>query len=128
MTELKVLSTHDWKIRKSTGKKPVLVEFQASWCEPLFLQYDAFFKLLEEAKGQVEVVQLDITDFLPTPMAKRLFDFPALLLFNNGKLLEVCVGLGGIEEMSHKLSNLIQSRGRFFKKPDILEKKMTRRA
>jgi len=68
---------------------------------------------LEEVRDQVEVVQLDITDFLPAAMAKRIFDFPSLLLFKNGKLLEVCVGLGGVEVMHHKLSTLIQSRRSF---------------
>jgi thioredoxin 1 len=127
MTELKILSISNWKKKISSREKPVLVDFQAPWCVPLFPLYDPFFKLLEEVKDQVEVIQLDISEFLPTPMAKRFFEFPSLLLFHHGKLLEVCVGLGGVEAMSHKLSTLIQSRSRSSKKRDLLETKITSR-
>jgi thioredoxin-like negative regulator of GroEL len=128
MTNLKVLSIVDWKTKISSGEKPVLVDLQAPWHALPFPESDPFFKLLDEARGQVEVVQWDITEFLPAPMAERLFPFPSLLLFHQGKLLEVCVGLGGVEAMSHKLSALIQSRSRYVKKREISEKKMTRRA
>jgi thioredoxin 1 len=98
MPKLRILTIEDWS-RVLSEEKPILVDFQAPWCPQELLRHDAFVKLAVEAGDRIEMFQLDASRFLPVAMTYRLFDFPALLLFKEGKLLKAYMGMDRVEEM-----------------------------
>ena len=111
MTELEVLTMNDWEARILSEEKLVVVDFQAPWCAASLLQYDSLTKLAEEVMGRVKMFQLDASKFLPVAMSYRLIDFPALLLFKNGRLVKACMGSGRVNEMKRILDAYLISNG-----------------
>jgi len=117
MGRFKILTTNDWT-RVLSEEKPVLVDFQTPWCTPSLLQHDSFVKLEEEVGDRIEMFQLDASRFLPVAMTYRLVDFPALLLFKNGKLLKACIGSGRVLDMKNTIDAYLKSNGgSFFDQP-----------
>jgi thioredoxin-like negative regulator of GroEL len=113
MPKLRILTVDDWT-RVLTNEKPVLVDFQAPWCSPELLQHEAFVKLAVEMGDQVEMFQLDASRFLPVAMTYRLFDFPALLLFKDGKLVKAFMGAERVGSMKKVLDDCLESNSRTF--------------
>jgi thioredoxin-like negative regulator of GroEL len=107
MKELRILTIDDWS-RVLTEEKPILVDFQAPWCPPQLLCHAAFVKLALEVGDRIEMFQLDASRFLPVAMTYRLFDFPALLLFKEGKLLKAYMGMDRVEEMKRFLDGYFE--------------------
>jgi thioredoxin 1 len=99
MTKLQIITLSEWKSQILSEEKPLLVDFQAPWCSPLLLQYEALLKLSEEVRGEVEILQLDITRVPSVAMTYRLIDFPTLGLFYKGELLKLTTGIGRMMEM-----------------------------
>ncbi|GEM_PF-1321241 len=112
MPKLRILTIDDWS-RVLTEEKPILVDFQAPWCAPELLRHDAFVKLAIEAGDRVEMFQLDASRFLPVAMTYRLFDFPALLLFKDGKLLKAHMGMDRVEKMKKFLDGYFELNNSF---------------
>lgn len=85
-----------------------------NWYPSSLLQHDAFLKLEKELAGSAEIFQLDASRFLPVAMTYRLFDFPALLLFKDGKLLKAYMGMERVEQMKKVLDDCLESNSSSF--------------
>jgi len=114
MTSLKTITVKDWETQVLSGEKPVLVDFQTPWCSAVELQQKAFLQMAQEAGDRVKLFQLDASQFLPIAMAYRLIDFPALVLFRNGKIIKAFMGSDRVKEMKKVLETyFIQTADHF---------------
>jgi thioredoxin 1 len=76
------------------ARTPLLVvDFTASWCGPCKLVAPLMQQLAEEYEGRISVYKVDL-DTLPT-LAKQfsIKSIPAVLYFQQGKVVESIVGL-----------------------------------
>lgn len=80
-------------------KKPVLVDFFASWCGPCKLQAPIIDEVAREAGDSAAVGKLDTEEAAATASRYGVMSIPTLLLFRNGEIAESMVGLRSKDDL-----------------------------
>ena len=71
---------------------PVLVDFWAEWCQPCQMIAPIVEELAEEYDGKIEFKKIDIDSNPLTPQAYGIRGIPALLIFQNGEVIDQIIG------------------------------------
>lgn len=72
---------------------PVLVDFSATWCGPCQRQLPVMEKFASDNPNRVKVCKIDVDDSPQTTSKYGIRGVPAILLFNQGKRIDMKVGL-----------------------------------
>ena len=84
--------TFEQEVIKET-KKPVLIEFWATWCYPCKTQGPILDEMAKELGEKAKIVKLEV-DENPTTSGKfNVLSIPTLMIFKKGKLVWQGVGL-----------------------------------
>jgi len=75
------------------SKCPVLVDFSAVWCGPCQRQLPIMEKFASENTDRVKVCKIDVDDSPAITSKFGIRGVPAILLFNEGKKIDMKVGL-----------------------------------
>jgi thioredoxin 1 len=75
------------------SKRPVLVDFSATWCGPCQRQLPIMEKFATENPERVKVVKMDVDDSPKTTSKFGIRGVPAILLFNQGEKVDMKVGM-----------------------------------
>jgi thioredoxin 1 len=75
------------------NNQPVLVDFWAAWCGPCRAIGPTIEELANEYEGTVKVGKLNIDENPRAPSDFDISSIPAVLLFNDGKIVETFVGV-----------------------------------
>jgi len=89
------------------SKKPVLVDFWATWCKPCVLVAPIVDELASEFDGRVDFVKVDIDNNPKTPVRYNIMSIPTLLIFKNGEPVSHMVGLKQKAEMKKNLESAL---------------------
>lgn len=93
MSDVLYVDDSNFETEVLQSNQPVLVDFSAVWCGPCQRQLPILEKFASENKSRVKVVKMDV-DEAPETVAKfSVKGVPSLLLFNNGKKVDMKVGL-----------------------------------
>jgi thioredoxin 1 len=84
-------STFDQMVLKS--KKPVLVDFWATWCKPCLAISPILDDLAVEYDNKINFVKMDVDHSPKTPASYGIMSIPTLLIFKDGKPVSHIVGL-----------------------------------
>ena len=90
-------------ILASAGDKPVLIDFWATWCPPCRLLAPTIDELAEESGGRYVVGKLDTDNNPQTAGRFGISSIPTVLIFRNGKLADMLVGVQPKQAIEAKL-------------------------
>ncbi len=88
------------------AKQPVLVDFYATWCGPCVIQDPAVRQLAREFDGRVRFVKMDTDRNRKTQRQIRVWSFPTLVIFQDGKPVQRLRGLQGMSRLRAHLNQL----------------------
>jgi len=74
------------------NKKPVLVDFWATWCTPCLQLSPILQEIAKEMEDKIVVVKHDIDNFPNQPTRYGVRGIPTMLLFKDGELKSTKVG------------------------------------
>jgi thioredoxin 1 len=93
MSDEMLLSEENFDNEVLNSSIPVLVDFWAEWCVPCKRLTPIIEELSKEYSGRVKVLKLNV-DSAPEIAARYgISGIPALYLFNNGDVVDNCVGV-----------------------------------
>jgi thioredoxin len=78
---------------QSAGDRPVLVDCWATWCPPCRAIAPTIEQLAAESRGRWVIAKLDVDQNQQTAARFRIEGIPALLIFKNGRQVDLLVGL-----------------------------------
>ncbi len=97
--------------------QPVLVDFWAPWCGPCKQLTPIIEKVVNEARGKVKLVKLNIDDHPAIPGQMGIQSIPAVVAFAGGKPVDAFMGAVPESQIREFINKLAQENGA----PDIDE-------
>ncbi len=91
-----------------SGKKPVIVDFSATWCGPCQMMGPILDDLAESYKNKdkVEIAKVDIDNLKDLAIEFGVMSVPSFVFFKDGKPVETFVGMRSQEDLEEKLDEL----------------------
>ena len=77
---------------EASSTRPVLVDAWAEWCGPCRMIAPVLDELAAEANGRYTITKLNVDENPRTAAQFQIRSIPTLLIFKNGKLVEVILG------------------------------------
>jgi thioredoxin 1 len=87
----------------------VLVDFYADWCGPCKSLAPVLESVADDFKGEAVVSKVNIDKNQPLAVKYNIRSIPALLYFQNGKLIGQTAGLVSKREISKNLKRMLAS-------------------
>lgn len=88
----------DSEVKRST--QPVLVDFYATWCGPCRKQLPIMDEIAKDYSGKARIGKMNVDDGKIKAAEFGISSIPALLVFQNGQVVERLVGLHSKSQLS----------------------------
>ena len=88
-----------------SSKRPVLVDFWATWCGPCRMVAPVLEEIAAEKSEQLTVAKLDVDANPETARNFQVVSIPTLILFKNGQPVKRIVGAKGKAALVRELSD-----------------------
>jgi thioredoxin 1 len=88
----------DSEVKRST--QPVLVDFYATWCGPCRKQLPVMDEMAKDYTGKVRIGKMNVDDGKIKAAEFGISSIPALLVFQDGQVVERLVGLHSKSQLS----------------------------
>ena len=84
---------------KLISQGTVLADFWAGWCGPCKMQGPIIDELDRELDGKVTFLKVNVDDYPELSRKYRVLSIPMLVLFKDGEVKDVAVGLQSLETL-----------------------------
>ena len=71
------------------SKKPVLVDFWASWCSPCMAMLPILERLAEEFGDAIKIVKINVNEDPYTATEYHVLGLPTMMIFARGRMIAV---------------------------------------
>lgn len=106
MSNIKNLNAETFE-NEISGNVPVLVDFWAKWCAPCKALAPILDEVADELAGKIVVTKVNLDENQDLAMKYSIRSIPTLLLFKNGELLDMQVGLPSKSDLVDWISSKI---------------------
>lgn len=106
MSNIKNLNAETFE-NEISGTVPVLVDFWAEWCAPCKALAPILDEVSDELAGKIVVTKVNLDENQDLAMKYSIRSIPTLLLFKNGELLDMQVGLPSKSDLVDWISSKI---------------------
>ena len=106
MSNIKNLNAETFE-NEISGNVPVLVDFWAEWCAPCKALAPILEEVTDELAGKIVVTKVNLDENQDLAMKYSIRSIPTLLLFKNGELLDMQVGLPSKSDLVDWISSKI---------------------
>lgn len=103
MSEI-ILTNQNFEEEVIKSNIPVLVDFFATWCGPCKMLAPVIAELAEKYAGKVKVGKVNVDEENELAMKYQISSIPTLVLFKDGKIINVKVGLSSKSEIENMLN------------------------
>lgn len=86
------LNAKNFKKEVLENKKPVMVDFFASWCGPCKMMSPIVEELSKEMKSEIDIFKVNIEESEDLAGEYGVMSIPTFLFFKNGKVVEQAGG------------------------------------
>lgn len=107
MTNVIELNDVNFDSEVKLSAQPVLVDFYATWCGPCRNQLPIVDELAKEFDGKARITKFNVDGGSTAPAEFGVSSIPALLVFQNGKVVERLVGLHSQSQLSSALKKYL---------------------
>lgn len=87
------IKSDEFKLKVLASKKPVLVDFFATWCGPCRMLTPILEQIAEEKKGEIDIFKMDVDECEDLSREFGIMSIPTLMVFKNGQLVKRETGL-----------------------------------
>lgn len=96
----------------ANSAKPVLVKFEADWCQPCLMMQPIVAAVALKFAARVDTYAFDIDSDKTGEVSKRfkILSIPSLIVFKNGKEKQRVVGTTGEADIRRMLSRVASSK------------------
>jgi len=91
------------------SNQPVLVDFFAPWCGPCKMLAPALEGIAKNYAGRIKVVKVNVDEATDLAAHYRIQGVPTLLIFQDGKPVDIMVGLPPAKTLLAKLDAVAAS-------------------
>jgi len=98
-SEVKIFTDENFEKEVLEADVPVLVDFYAEWCGPCKAMAPIIDYIAKNYNEKLKVGKLNIEENLRTPPKYGIRAVPTLLIFKEGKVQEMLVGLQSKEKI-----------------------------
>jgi len=98
-SEVKIFTDENFEKEVLEADVPVLVDFYAEWCGPCKAMAPVIDYIAKNYNEKLKVGKLNIEENLRTPSKYGIRAVPTILIFKEGKVQEMLVGLQSKEKI-----------------------------
>ncbi|XP_064479715.1 thioredoxin, mitochondrial-like [Ornithodoros turicata] len=99
----------DFKAKVLESKKPVVVNFRASWCGPCKMLTPRLEAAVDAIGDKVDLAKVDIDEQADLAMQYEVEAVPSVVMIQNGKVTDRFVGLKDDDQIKSFLAKVVAS-------------------
>lgn len=93
------LTNENFEKEVISSKKPILVDFWASWCGPCQMIAPIVEEISNELSERIEVGKINVDEQPEIAIKYDVMSIPTLILFKDGKVVNTIIGYHSKEEI-----------------------------
>lgn len=104
-----VATQQEFEEKVLNSKKPVIVDFHATWCQPCIALAPRLTSVIENSDDKVDLAKVDIDVLTDIAMEYGVVSVPTVAAFKDGKMLDTFVGLVEQEKIQEFVDKLVDA-------------------